>query len=313
MLQTQGLKTLDDLRAFLAGSQGVEIQPPVREACDAFVGQTLKRFGYRRLGKAEKGLVWAYLAKVTGLSRARLTRLVGRVRDGEALRDRRGSPAKPVARRDTPEDIRLLAEVDARHGNRSGPATRKRCERAWEGFGEARYERLAGIANGHRYHRRAPRPIRAAGGGWTRCGRYRSASASGAVPAPRAARTSGGVDTVHQGDRDGVKGLYHLNLVDAVIPFPCVGSVGRISEHVLLSVLAARLDAFPCVILGCHRDNGSAYLNARVAARLAKLHAEFTQSRAPHPRQRPGRESERLGRPPAPRLPPPPGSRCPAG
>ena len=61
MLQTQGLKTLDDLRAFLAGSQGVEIQTPVREACYAFVGQTLKRFGYARLGKAQKGLVRAYL------------------------------------------------------------------------------------------------------------------------------------------------------------------------------------------------------------------------------------------------------------
>ena len=49
MLQTQGLKTLDDLRAFLAGSQGVEIRTCEREACYAFVGQTLKRFGYRRL------------------------------------------------------------------------------------------------------------------------------------------------------------------------------------------------------------------------------------------------------------------------
>ena len=78
MLQTQGLKSLDDLRAFLAGSQEVEIRTPERAVAYAFIGQTLKRFGYRRLGKAQKGLVRAYLAKVTGLSRAQLTRLVGR-------------------------------------------------------------------------------------------------------------------------------------------------------------------------------------------------------------------------------------------
>ena len=154
MLQTQGLKALDDLRAFLAGRQGVEIRTPGREACYAFVGQTLKCFGYGRLGKAERGLVRAYPGKVTGLSRAQLTRLVRRVQAGEALRDRRGSPAKPFPRRYTPADIRLLAEVDALHGNLSGPATRKRCERAWEVCGDARYERLAGISNGHRYHRR---------------------------------------------------------------------------------------------------------------------------------------------------------------
>lgn len=56
----------------------------------------------------------------------------------------------------TPEDVRLLAEVDALHGNLSGPATHKLCERAWEVFGDARYERLAGISNGHPYNLRGP-------------------------------------------------------------------------------------------------------------------------------------------------------------
>jgi phosphoglycerate dehydrogenase-like enzyme len=52
MLQTQGLKSLDDLRAFLAGSQRVEIRTCEREACCAVVGQTLNCFGYGRIGKA---------------------------------------------------------------------------------------------------------------------------------------------------------------------------------------------------------------------------------------------------------------------
>lgn len=36
-----------------------------------------------------------------------------------------------------------LAELDRLHGTLSGPATRKLAERAFQVFGEARYERLA--------------------------------------------------------------------------------------------------------------------------------------------------------------------------
>jgi transposase InsO family protein len=280
MLQTQGLKTLDDLRAFLAGSQGVEMRTPEREACYAFVGQTLKRFGYRRLSKAEKGLVRAYLGKVTGLSRAQLTRLVGRAQDGEALKDRRAPPAKPFARRYTPEDVRLLAEVDALHGNLSGPATRKLCERAWEVFSDARYERLAGISNGHLYNLRGSQTYQRCRGRVDKTQAVKIRIGERRRPRPEGRPGFLRVDSVHQGDLDGVKGLYHINLVDEVTQFQFVGSVERISEHFLLPVLAALLDAFPFVILGFHSDNGSEYINARVAALLDKLHAEFTKSRS---------------------------------
>ena len=88
------------------------------------------------------------------------------------------------------------------------------------------------------------------------------------------------VDSVHQGDLDGIKGLYHINLVDEVTQFQFVGSVERISEHFLLPVLAALLDAFPFAILGFHSDNGSEYVNHRIAALLEKLRVEFTKSRS---------------------------------
>jgi transposase InsO family protein len=280
MLQTQGLKSLDDLKAFLAGSQEVEIRTPEREVAYAFIGQTLKRFGYRRLGKAHKGLVRAYLGKVTGLSRAQLTRLVGRALAGEALRDRRGPPAKPFARRYTPEDVRLLAEVDALHGNLSGPATRKLCERAWEVFGEACYERLAGISNGHLYNLRGSQTYRRCRGRVDKTRAVQIRIGERRRPRPEGRPGFLRVDSVHQGDLDGVKGLYQINLVDEVTQCQFVGSVERISEHFLLPVLAALLEAFPFVILGFHSDNGSEYINARVAALLAKRHAEFTKSRA---------------------------------
>jgi hypothetical protein len=40
------------------------------------------------------------------------------------------------------------------------------------------------------------------------------------------------------------------------------------------------LDAFPFVILGFHSDNGSEYINKRVAKLLNKLRIEFTKSRS---------------------------------
>ena len=88
------------------------------------------------------------------------------------------------------------------------------------------------------------------------------------------------VDTVHQGDSDGAKGVYHINAVDAVTQWQVVGCVSRISEAYLLPVLEAMLARFPCQVLGFHADNGSEYINHRVAKMLAKLHAEFTKSRA---------------------------------
>ena len=45
------------------------------------------------------------------------------------------------------------------------------------------------------------------------------------------------IDTVHQGDLDGVKGVYHINAVDEVTQWQVVGAVERISEAWLLPVL----------------------------------------------------------------------------
>lgn len=95
-----------------------------------------------------------YLERVSGLSRAQLTRLIQQFRETGSLRDRR---AKRFPRRYTDADIRLLAEVDALHGTLSGPATHELCERACQMFGDARFERLACIPNGHLYNLRGSR------------------------------------------------------------------------------------------------------------------------------------------------------------
>jgi transposase InsO family protein len=91
------------------------------------------------------------------------------------------------------------------------------------------------------------------------------------------------VDSVHQGDQDGVKGVYHINAVDCVTQYEGVATCERISEAFLIPVLEALLQSFPFVIKGFHSDNGSEYINAHVAKLLNKLLIEAqTKSRSRH-------------------------------
>ena len=78
----------------------------------------------------------------------------------------------------------------------------------------------------------------------------------------------------------GEKGAYVINMVDEVTQFQQLAAVPRITEHFMVPVLEALAGAFPFRVLGFHADNGSEYINHRVAAMLNKLHVEeFTKSR----------------------------------
>jgi hypothetical protein len=90
------------------------------------------------------------------------------------------------------------------------------------------------------------------------------------------------IDTVHQGDLDGVKGVYHITCVDEVSQWQVQACVQGISEAFLLPVLALVLQQFPFEINGFHSDNGSEYINGRVAKLLQKLLVEQTKSRSRH-------------------------------
>ena len=110
-LDTHRLQTLEQVREFLDGSQPIDLQVQTRAEAYAFVDQTVRRFDYILQGKTEKGVLRRFLAKVTGLSRAQLTRLLTQHRTTGAVADRRGAPRRPFPRRYTSTDIGLLAEV----------------------------------------------------------------------------------------------------------------------------------------------------------------------------------------------------------
>ena len=90
------------------------------------------------------------------------------------------------------------------------------------------------------------------------------------------------VDSVHQGDLDKEKGVYHINLVDEVTQAEYVGCVEGISEYFLLPLLQELLESFPFVIFEFHSDNGSEYINHRVAELLNGMNIDQTKSRSRH-------------------------------
>ena len=209
-LHVERLRTPEQIRAFLNGSEPMDFNPVSRDEAYAFVSRTLSRFGYARLGKPDRGLVKGFLAKATGLSRAQLTRLVRQFLTTGRIAVRRGGPSSA---RHTAADIRLLAEADATLGQMAGPATREVMRRECEVYGDARFVRLAHVSIGHLYNlRKSTTYLRKR----TVLDRIRPTRVSiGERRRPRPDGRPGfvRVDTVHQGDLDGNKGVYLINVV----------------------------------------------------------------------------------------------------
>lgn len=64
-LHTQGLQILEQVRAFVEGSQPLDFELTSREEAYEFIARTLRRFGYRQCSKPEKGLLRRVLILIT--------------------------------------------------------------------------------------------------------------------------------------------------------------------------------------------------------------------------------------------------------
>src|SRR5713226_2222399 len=145
--------TLDQIREFVEGSRTIGFAAPKREAIYEFIERVLRSQQYRRISRGQKGIVRRFLAKMSGLSRAQLTRWIGRwMKTRRVKRKPACQPSFP--RRYTTADIALLAGVDAAHEDLSGPAIRRVMQREHEVFGKVEYVRLAGISVSHIYNLR---------------------------------------------------------------------------------------------------------------------------------------------------------------
>jgi transposase InsO family protein len=285
------LRTLEQLQEFLNATPEVAFTtPPACGAADnqryEHISRVLARFDYPQRNKRERGVVLAYLRRTTGYGRAQLTRLVARWAVNrvaqDPLRKRYRAPAAPFARKYTVTDVELLVEMDRAHEDVCGPAIAHLLQRAHTVYGDPRYERLADLSVSHLYNLRKRADYQARRVSFVKTRAVCNPIGLRKAPSPNGRAGFVRIDTVHQGDLDGVKGVYHITCVDEVSQWQVQACVQGISEAYLLPVLALILQQFPFEIVGFHSDNGSEYINGRVAKLLHKLLVEQTKSRSRH-------------------------------
>jgi transposase InsO family protein len=272
------LLSLEEMQAFLDATEQIDFEVQDRRGVYDWVRGTLVGHQYHRCGKAERGLLRRFLEKMTGLSRAQLTRLISQYLETGQIAE------KTYRRRRFPSvytraDMVLLAEVDEAHEALSGPATQKILYREYHDYGNPEYERLARISASHIYNLRRNGTYRKQRVVYQKTKPAPVSIGERRKPDPQGRPGYLRVDTVHQGDLEGTKGVYHITAVDEVTQWQVMGAAEQISEAHLLPVLQAMLEQFPFAILGFHSDNGSEFINERVAGMLEKLRVEQTKSR----------------------------------
>jgi len=273
--------SLEAIGRFVEASQEIRFASENRPQLYGWVERILVEQQYAQQGKAARGLLRRYVEKMTGLSRAQVTRLIARYTASGRVqvtvyRRRRFSE------RYTRADIELLASVDEAHDTLSGPATRRILEREHLLFKRPEFARLASISVAHLYNLRQHSRYRERLLNYTKTRPTAVSIGERRKPQPQGQPGFLRVDTVHQGDQPDAKGVYHINAVDEVTQWEVVGSTPRISEAYLKPVLENMLRQFPFRIKGFHSDNGSEFINKPVAQLLEKLLIEQTKSR---PRQ----------------------------
>jgi transposase InsO family protein len=280
-VRMQNAETLnpDQISQFLALGDGIEFAGQSRAERYAFAQQLLAAQEYARQGKKQRGAIRAYLSKMTGLSLPQTARLIQMYIETGTV-ELRGYRRHEFVSKYTDGDVRLLVAVDRAHERLSGPATCCILRREYERFGKPEYARLAQISVSHLYNLRNGSLYRKQAAVYQPTRPTPVAIGERRKPDPQGRPGFLRIDTVHQGDWDGNKGVYHINAVDTVTQWQVVGCTSKISEGFLLPVLEAILHQFPFVILGLHADNGSEYINYTVAKLLEKMLAEFTKSRA---------------------------------
>lgn len=245
----------------------------------AWIDTALGKFRYWRESKKHKGIIKQYLTLMTGLHESRIDKLIRRKREtGRVLPMARTQHTFPAIY--TTGDVALLAKVMKAHQYPNGKAAVAGMRDMYTCYHDERFLRLRNLSVSHLYNLKARRQYQAATLDHEKTKPVAVPIGERRKPRPMGKPGFLRVDSVHQGDRDKEKGVYHINLVDEVTQWEIVVCVEGISEYFLLPALKTALASFPFRILGFHSDNGSEYINKIVARLLLKLLIDQTKSRS---------------------------------
>ena len=283
MKRLPSFASIDQIGKFLKTnkSSGLKIEIISKKNKYECINEILWNIRFRRLSLAEKHIVFQLLKFFTNYSISHLKRLSAKWRNG-TLKYSPSHNRNKFSRKYFPGDIALLIKTDIAHHCLSGQATKRILEREFKVFKNTDYANISNISVGHIYNIR---------------NNNRQYSSSNALffkttkasqnnigirrkPAPNGRPGYLRVDTVHQGDYAGNKGVYHINIIDEVTQYEFIACVPQITEKYLKPIMIDLLKMFPFIILEFHSDNGSEYINKYTVDLLNKLHIELSKSRS---------------------------------
>lgn len=281
-MNDEHLSSVADLVAFRKGVTKVEFSKVggIQEKYN-WVESVLTRFRYFSINRGARGEVRKYINMMTKYSSSQISRLIGqkkkkgKIRKSETKRNR-------FERRYGASDIELLLKTDNAHGRISGPATQEILKREYVVFGNNQYENIKRISSSHIYNLRQTRQYVSQALTFEKTNPVNRNIGERRKPEPDGKPGYLRVDSVHQGDLNKEKGVYHINIIDEVTQMEWIGCVETISEFHLKSLLEKLLNQIPFRVLNFHSDNGSEYINKVVAEILSYLHIGQTKSRSRH-------------------------------
>lgn len=271
------ITTIDEITSFIKSTETCTFAASKsKQEIYKWLNNLLTKLPYRRLKRKEKGITKDFIKKVTGYSDVQIKRLIAKHKQGK-LRWKKWQKScfSAVYRH---EDINLLHQVDSVH-RLSGKATKKIMQREYEIFGREEYRRLVNISVSHIYNLRHRVS-------YQRMGKIFDKTQSAVIPIgkrqkPKPYGKPGyvRVDSVHQGDKGKLKGLYFINIVDELTQWEFVFCTPFINERYIKPVLETFMKLCPFRIYNFHSDNGSEYINYVVADILNRSHINQTKSR----------------------------------
>lgn len=278
IMENSRLINFIQIKEFLQGTNYVDLSLNCREEKYAFVKKTFDQFKYTTLSKKQKGLLRRYIRKVTGYPKAQIARIL--------TSSFYGNPYRASYKRHvftikyTPSDILLLAKTDNLHGRLNGIATKLILQKEYQEFKKQEYERISNISISHIYNFRKTKRYSYETVTYTKTNPVKRNIGERRKPEPNGKPGYIRVDSVHQGDKDGEKGVYYINSVDEVTQWQIVMCTEKISEAYLIPIVKMLLEQYPFKVIEFHTDNGSEYINHWLVKLLNKLLIKLTKNRS---------------------------------
>lgn len=273
--------TIKEIRDFLKGIHTLEVSTGATTGEKyMWIQGTLIKTRYLLLKRSDRSAIRQFLVRCTGYSLSHCDHLIASFRQTGRIKRQPRDCDTEYQRFYTNADIVLLAQVSEAYFHPNGKALKAVLHDMYHVYGDTRFERLSHLSVSRLYDFRKTTIYQNEVLTYTKTKSVSTPIGERKKPYPEGKPGYLRVDSVHQGDLDKQKGVYHIHLVDEVTQFDMQLATPGIAEQHLLPVLEEALTCFPFVVINFHTDNGTEYINKTVATLLNKLMITQTKSRS---------------------------------